>query len=187
MVGSSKGRRLQHGASLSLKVALRNGPLAAGPFEIALEKLAGLCHIWHTMSNGEQSKPLFWVGSSRKDLKSFPLEVRRIFGFALFQAQAGAKHIHAKPLKGFGGAGVLEVFEDHEGSTFRAVYTVKFAGAVYVLHSFQKKSKRGAKTPMAELDLIRRRLKAAEEHHEEWHATQEDKGDEENGPEHRGQ
>ncbi len=133
------------------------------------------------MSSGEQPKPLFWVGSSRKDLKGFPLEVRRAVGFALFRAQAGGKHIGAKPLKGFGGAGVLEVVEDYEGSAFRAVYTVKFAGAVYVLHAFQKKSKRGVKTPKAELDLIRERLKAAEEHHGEWRAAREDEEGDESG------
>ncbi|MCY2996152.1 MAG: type II toxin-antitoxin system RelE/ParE family toxin [Planctomycetota bacterium] len=133
------------------------------------------------MSNGEQPKPLFWVGSSRKDLKGFPLEVRRTMGFALFQAQAGGKHVDAKPLKGFGGAGVLEVVEHHEVDTFRTVYTVRFAGAVYVLHAFQKKSKKGVKTPTAELDLIRSRLKAAEEHYGEWHATREDEAGNESG------
>ena len=76
-------------------------------------------------------------------------------------------------LKGFGGAGVLEVVEDNDGDTFRAVYTVKFAGAVYVLHVFQKKSKKGIKTPTAEMEVIRRRLKAAEEHHEERRAEEE--------------
>lgn len=81
--------------------------------------------------------------------------------------------MNAKPLKGFGGAGVLEVVENLQGSTFRAVYTVKFAGAVYVLHAFQKKSTTGRKTPKAERDLIRKRLKAAEEHYEEWRAAQE--------------
>jgi phage-related protein len=126
------------------------------------------------MSNGAQSKPLFWVGSSKKALKSFPLEVRRMIGFALFQAQAGSKHVAAKPLKGFGGAGVLEVVEDHEGNAFRAVYTVKFAGAVYVLHAFQKKSTKGVKTPKAEMDLLRKRLKAAEEHYEDWRTNQQD-------------
>jgi phage-related protein len=125
------------------------------------------------MSTGEPIEPLFWVGSSKKNLKGFPLEVRRMMGFALFQAQTGGKHVDAKPLKGFGGAGVLEVVEDHQGDTFRAVYTVKFAGAVYVLHAFQKKSKKGVKTPKAELDLIRKRLKAAEEHYAEWRATHE--------------
>jgi phage-related protein len=131
------------------------------------------------MSNGEPLKPLFWVGSSKKDLKGFPLPLRRTMGFALFQAQAGGKHVDAKPLKGFGGAGVLQVVEDHQRSTFRAVYTVKFAGAVYVLHAFQKKSKKDVKTPKAELDLIRKRLKTAEEHYGEWRATQEEEeGDE---------
>jgi phage-related protein len=130
------------------------------------------------MSNGVQPKPLFWVASSKKDLKTFPLEVRRMMGFALFQAQTGGKHVDVKPLKGFGGAGVLEIIGDLERSTFRAVYTVKFPGAVYVLHAFQKKSKKGVKTPNAELDLIRRRLKAAEEHYEEWRDTQEDEEDE---------
>ncbi len=83
-------------------------------------------------------------------------------GYALYQAQIGEKHGSAKPLKGFGGAGVLEVVTDHVGDTFRAVYTVKFATAIYVLHAFQKKSKAGIKTPTEDLDLIRRRLKAAE-------------------------
>ena len=105
------------------------------------------------MSNAEQPNPLFWVGSSKRDLKGFPLEVRRTMGFALFQAQGGGRHVDAKPLKGFGGAGVLEVVEEHAGNAFRAVYTVKFAGAVYVLHAFQKKSKKGVTTPKAEFDL----------------------------------
>lgn len=98
-------------------------------------------------------------------------------GFALFQAQVGGKHVDAKPLKGFGGAGVLEVVADWEGDTFRAMYTVKFAGAVYVLHAFQKKSKKGIRTPKAALELIRKRLKAVEEHYEKWRAAQEDEKD----------
>jgi phage-related protein len=88
------------------------------------------------MFNGKRPKPLFWVGSSRKNLKGFPAEVRQTMGFALLQAQTGGKYIDAKPLKDFRGAGLLEVVEDHEGSTFRALYTVRFAGAVYVLHAF---------------------------------------------------
>lgn len=95
--------------------------------------------------------------------------------------QAGGKHVDAKPLKGFGGAGVLEVVEDHEGGTFRTVYTVRFARAVYVLHAFQKKSKKGVKTPAAELELIRSRLKAAEEHYGEWRAIQEDEESNDSG------
>ena len=83
-------------------------------------------------------------------------------GYALYQAQIGEKHGSAKPLKGFGGAGVLEIVTDYVGETFRAVYTVKFATAIYVLHAFQKKSKTGIKTPTEDMELIRRRLKAAE-------------------------
>jgi len=111
-------------------------------------------------------KPVFWIGSSLDDLRAFPDEVRQAVGFALWQAQRGGKHKAAKVLKGFGGAGVLEVVEDHDGETYRAVYTVKMAGVVYVLHAFQKKSKKGSKTPPGEMALIRRRLKAAEGHHE---------------------
>lgn len=116
-------------------------------------------------SADDDPKPIYWIGSSRDDLREFPLEVRQVMGFALFQAQQGGKHANAKPLKGFGGASVLEVVEDDNGSTYRAVYTVKFAGAVYVLHAFQKKSKKGSKTPTHDVQLIRSRLKAAEEHH----------------------
>jgi phage-related protein len=93
-----------------------------------------------------------------------PNDVVDVFGFALHLAQTGKKHDQAKPLKGFGGAGVLEVVEDHMGDTYRAVYTVKIADAVYVLHCFQKKSKSGIETPKHEMDLIRDRLKAAQAH-----------------------
>ena len=117
-------------------------------------------------------KPLFWIASSRKDLKDFPVSVRRIMGFALFQAQTSGMHLDAKPLKGFGGAGVLEVVENSEGNAFRTVYTVKFAGAVYVLHAFQKKSTKGIKTPKADIELIQKRLKTAKDHYEQWIATQ---------------
>jgi len=106
-------------------------------------------------------KPLFWIASSRDDLRGFPAEVKRIMGFALAQAQEGGKHVDAKPLKGFGGAGVLEIVENHVGNAYRAIYTVKFAQAIYVLHAFQKKSKRGVKTPPQEIELIRRRLEIA--------------------------
>ena len=88
--------------------------------------------------------------------------MRRVFGFALHLAQIGEKHLDAKPLRGFGGAGVLEVVEDFDGSTYRAVYTVKFAGIVYALHAFQKKAKRGIETPKEEIELIRKRLRIAE-------------------------
>jgi phage-related protein len=107
-------------------------------------------------------KPLYWVGSSKRDLRSLPSPVEDLFGYALYLAQDGKKHEQAKPLKGFGSAGVLEVVEDWDRSTYRAVYTVRFEGAVFVLHMFQKKSKRGAATPKADIDLIRERLKVAE-------------------------
>ncbi len=94
-------------------------------------------------------------------------------GFALWQAQCGKKHADAKPLKGFGGAGVLEVVEDHEGNAYRAIYTVKLAGAVFVLHAFQKKSKKGMATPKQEIELVQRRLKIAEQLHAEWRASKE--------------
>lgn len=113
-------------------------------------------------------KPVFWVASSRKDIRKFPADVRQVVGQALFDAQTGGKHPDAKPLKGFSGAGVLEVVAADDGATFRAVYTVKFAGAVYVLHAFQKKSKSGSKTPPEEIEKVRTRLKEAEKHHAEW-------------------
>lgn len=109
-------------------------------------------------------KPLQWVGSAKKDLLAMPDDVQDVFGFALHLAQVGKKHDQAKPLKGFGGAGVLEVVEDYMGDTFRAVYTVKLANAIYVLHCFQKKSTRGIETPKHDIDLIRERLKAAQAH-----------------------
>lgn len=117
-------------------------------------------------------KPLFWVGSSRKDLMSFPESVRIHLGAALGVAQFGGKSPDAKPWKGEGG-GVLEVVEDHRGDTFRAVYTVRFAGAVYVLHAFQKKSKSGIKTPKAEQDLIASRLRDAERDYRERYGKDE--------------
>ena len=107
-------------------------------------------------------KPVSWIGSSYKDFRAFPDPVQDAVGYALYRAQIGAKHENAKPLKGFSGAGVLEIVTDHVGDTFRAVYTVKFATAIYVLHVFQKKSKTGSKTPPEEIELVRRRLKLAE-------------------------
>ena len=93
------------------------------------------------------------MGSSLNDLRAFPDEVRRVMGGAIDDAQNGAEHPGAKALKGFGGRGVLEAVDDHDGDTYRVVYTVKFAGAIYVLHSFQKKSKRGAQTPKREMEV----------------------------------
>ena len=103
-----------------------------------------------------------WVGSSYKDFRSFPDEVKDHAGYALYLAQIGEKHEDAKPLKGFGGAGVLEIVSNHDGDTYRAVYTVKFSLAIYVLHAFQKKSKVGSRTPATDMELVKRRLKVAE-------------------------
>lgn len=107
-------------------------------------------------------KPVRWVGSSRKDIGRFPKEVKDSMGYALWEAQQGRKHASATPLKGFHGADVVEIIENYDGDTFRAVYTVRIREAIYVLHAFQKKSKRGIKTPKAELDLIQHRLRLAE-------------------------
>lgn len=108
-------------------------------------------------------KPLRWVGSSKKDLQTMPAEVQDVFGFALHLAQSQKKHPDAKPLKGFGGAGVVEVVENFSGDTYRAVYTVRYAQAIYVLHCFQKKSSKGVATAKHDVDLIKSRLKTVEE------------------------
>ncbi len=110
----------------------------------------------------ETIRPLVWIGSSRKDLRAMPEEVQATFGYALFLAQIGKKHEQAKPLKGFGSAGVLEVVETANDGAYRAVYTVRLSNTVYVLHCFQKKSTHGIATPKPDLDLIRERLKTAE-------------------------
>jgi phage-related protein len=109
-----------------------------------------------------KEKLLIWIGSSKKDLLALPIGVRKFFGHALHFAQRGDQHIAAKVLKGFGGSGVLELIENDVGGTYRAVYTVKFAEAVFVLHCFQKKSKSGIATPKTDMDIIRARLKVAE-------------------------
>lgn len=109
-------------------------------------------------------RPLLWVASSKKDYGQFPLRVQSGFGFELYLAQTGQHPPSAKPLKGLG-SDVVELVEDFEGDAYRAVYTVRFAEAVYVLHVFKKKSRRGIATPQADIELIRRRLKAAEDDH----------------------
>jgi phage-related protein len=113
-------------------------------------------------------KPLKWVGSAKRDLSAMPEDVKDVFGHALDLAQAGGRHQDAKPLAAFGSAGVLEIVEDHRGDTYRAVYTVRFAGWIYVLHCFQKKSKSGIKTPREDLELVRTRLAAARQDYEAW-------------------
>ncbi len=112
-------------------------------------------------------KPVFWMASSRKDLKAFPKAVQSDVGYALFAAQRGEEYRSVKALKGFGGRSVLEIVAPHDGDTYRAVYTVKFEDAVYVLHAFQKKSTKGIATPQRDIDLIRRRLADAEQHYRE--------------------
>lgn len=124
---------------------------------------------------GEQLKPVEWVGRSLEDLKEFPEEVRQGVGYALYLAQCGEKHPSAKPLKGFSGAGMIEIVEDFDGDTYRAVYTLKLAGVVYVLHAFQKKSKKGIATPKQDIELIEARLKRAQEHHLEHYTNQQER------------
>ena len=119
------------------------------------------------MSMDTTVKRLFWVASSKKDLKALPDEVQNVFGYALHLAQRGDRHSSAKPLRGFGGAGVLEVVEEHEGNAFRAVYTVTFSQAVYALHAFQKKSSSGIATRKEDMELIKQRLKLARQHYEQ--------------------
>ena len=113
-------------------------------------------------------KLVHWIGSSREDLRSFPGPVQHEIGQALWFAQMGDRHPSAKVLKGFKGAGVLEIVEDYSGDTYRAVYTVRFAKAIYVLHTFKKKSTRGVKTPKHEIDLVEARLKWAKAEYEQW-------------------
>ena len=112
------------------------------------------------------ARPLHWVGASRDSVKSFPDDVQDHIGFALYQAQIGLKHRDAKPLPGLG-SGVIEIVSRFGKGAWRAVYTVRYAEAVYVLHAFQKKSKRGIKTPQAEMELVRQTLSAAERHYRE--------------------
>jgi phage-related protein len=113
------------------------------------------------MTTQASLKPVIWVGSSREDLREFPEPVQDHIGYALYVAQRGGKHRDTKTLTGIGGAGVVEVVKDYRGDTFRAVYTVQFAEAVYVLHAFQKKSKRGRETARLDIELIKRRLRDA--------------------------
>jgi phage-related protein len=114
------------------------------------------------MSGESRVRELYWVGSSKRDLMKLPGIVVDVFGYALYLAQIGRKHERTKPLRGFGSAGVLEIVEDFDGDTYRAVYTVRFRERIFVLHVFQKKSKRGIGTPQEETKVIRERLKMAE-------------------------
>ena len=119
------------------------------------------------MEGRQDPKPLKWVGSSRKDLKAFPKTVRRDIGQALYAAQCGEEYPSVKALKGFGGRSVLEIISTDDTNTFRAVYTVRFREAIYVLHAFQKKSKKGIATPKPDIEIIHRRLSEVERLHKE--------------------
>jgi phage-related protein len=121
----------------------------------------------------KKQKEAAWLGSSKEVLRSFPQPVRQKLGHAVWEAQLGRFPHGAKPLQGFGGASVVEVLGDHDGNTFRAVYTVRFVEFVYVLHVFQKKSKKGVKTPANVIELIRKRLKIAEDDYEKWKAKKQ--------------
>lgn len=115
-----------------------------------------------------EEKPLLWVASSKRDLMDMPAKVVSEFGYGLYEAQIGEHPAIGKVLSGFGGASVIELVMDHQGDTFRAVYTVRFAEVVVVLHAFQKKSKKGIKTPKQDIELVHSRLKLAEEMYKEW-------------------
>jgi phage-related protein len=124
------------------------------------------------VSKSPESKPCLFVGSSRKDLKRFPAKVQNRMGYALHEVQKGDEPAAAKALKGFGGRTVLELVDDFDSNTYRAVYTVRFAGVVYVLHAFQKKAKKGIATPLQDIELIKSRLRDAEMHYRETAANE---------------
>ena len=121
-------------------------------------------------------RPLFWIASSRRDLKAVPVPVQKKFGTALLDVQHGDTPADAKPLKGFGGAGVLEITEEYQTDSFRAVYTVTLASGVYVLHVFQKKSNHGIATPKRDIDLVKRRYQLAREHDARLRARDREEG-----------
>ncbi len=142
-------------ASLPIK------PIAVRPANLSRQPLR--CYTNTSINRmSSDERPVTWVGGSRKDLCALPEEVRQFFGHAIHMAQHGLRHAAAKPMQGFGSAGVLEVVERDESGTYRAVYTVLFPEAVFVLHCFQKKSMQGIATPREDMDLIRTRLKAVE-------------------------
>jgi phage-related protein len=111
-----------------------------------------------------QMKTLFWVGTSRKDLAALPSEVKDVFGYALYKAEIGSQHLHAKPLKGFNGNGVIEVVKSQLRNTYRLVYSTDFNNGIYVLHCFQKKSTQGIKTSQSDMNLIFVNYKSAKAH-----------------------
>lgn len=125
------------------------------------------------MSKRPEPKRCFFVGSSRKDLRRFPAKVQNRLGYALYVVQEGDEPPAAKALKGFGGRAVLELVDDFDSNTYRAVYTVRFTGVVYVLHAFQKKAKKGVATPLKDIELVKSRLRDAELH---YRASRENEG-----------
>lgn len=114
----------------------------------------------------KRTRPVTWMGSSHEDWQTFPGDVQDVMGYALYLAQCGEKANNAKPLTGFKGASVLEITDNYDSDTYRAVYTVKFQDAIYVLHAFQKKSKKGIATPKSHIQLIEQRLNKAREYHD---------------------
>jgi phage-related protein len=110
-------------------------------------------------------RQLVFIGSSQDDPRSFPEDVKDVVGYALWRAQIGEKHPSAKPLRGFGGAGVIEISDEHSGDAYRVVYSVWLTGVVYVLHAFKKKSTRGIATPRQHFDMVKKRLKDAADIH----------------------
>jgi phage-related protein len=112
-----------------------------------------------------EQKPCIFIGSSLKDLRRFPAKVKNRIGFALNEVQEGGEPLAAKALSGFGGRAVLELVDDYDSDTYRAVYTVRFVGVVYVLHAFQKKAKKGIATPQQDMELVKSRLRDAELHY----------------------
>ena len=175
MVGNCLSRQAAFGHELPLvgpkdsklerRLPVENLSYTGTPDCVQTLRRSGACAIYLLKYNPvmpDNEKPLEWISSSHKDLMALPADVRRFFGYALSLAQAGDRHDAAKVLKGFGSAGVLEVVEDDVGGTYRAVYTVKFEEAVFVLHCYQKKSKSGIATPKEDIAIIRARLKVAE-------------------------
>jgi phage-related protein len=120
-------------------------------------------------------KAVFWVGSARQDLRDFAPDVKRVMGYALYRAELGQTHPKAKPLKHLVDGTVTEIVENDESGTYRVVYTIEFKEALYVLHAFQKKSKRGISTPRHDLDTIRRRYFIARQHYRTWRKEQDEK------------
>lgn len=121
---------------------------------------------------GDELRRLDWIASSRKDMRELPEDVQDSLGFQLYLAQLGQMPPRAKPMRGFHGAGVVEIIDNSDGDTYRAIYTVRVEESIYVLHCFQKKSKRGISTPRQEIDFIRSRLALAEQAHTEWKKAQ---------------